>query len=158
MEAEKVCLQSTSHVIIIRITLQYGWGYGSHTSFTDWLMNSLKRGQHVTLFSDQYRTPTYIIDTCKGIEIAALQAPNKEIYHLCGPERMNRYEFGLLFASLFKFPHTLIKTAPMQNMPLPAPRPKDVSLNGQKFFDHFKYKPRGVREGLEAMLCPYQKA
>jgi dTDP-4-dehydrorhamnose reductase len=150
-EGERLCLQSASDVIVIRITLQYGWGNGMNASFSDWLMTSLRTGAPVSLFTDQYRTLTYVMDTAAGIEKAAHDAPAMQLYHLTGPERINRYEFGLLFAKQFNLPPGLIKKSCMKDVPTLAQRPKDVSLDGNKFFAHFGFQPRDIREGLSAM-------
>jgi dTDP-4-dehydrorhamnose reductase len=39
----------------------------------------------------------------------------------------------------------------MADVPARAARPRDVSLNGEKFLRQFNYQPRGVRAGLKAM-------
>jgi dTDP-4-dehydrorhamnose reductase len=150
-EGEKLCLQSGADVIVVRITLQYGRGNGVHSSFSDWLMTNLQSGKQVSLFTDQYRTMTWVHDTALGLEIAALNGTAKEIYHLTSPERVSRYEFGRLFASAFNLPQSLLKKSLMEEVPAAARRPKDVSLNGEKFLRQFNYQPRGVRTGLKAM-------
>jgi dTDP-4-dehydrorhamnose reductase len=150
-EGEKLCLQSPSDALVVRITLQYGWGNGDHPSFLDWLMTNLQSGKQVSLFTDQYRTMTCVLDTARGLEIAALNGTAKEIYHLTSPERVSRYEFGRLFASAFNLPQSLLKKSLMEEVPAAARRPKDVSLNGEKFLRQFNYQPRSIRDGLKAM-------
>lgn len=150
-EGEKLCLQSRADALVVRITLQYGRGNGVHSSSSDWLMSNLQSGKQVSLFTDQFRTMTWVLDTAQGLEIAALYGTAGEIYHLTGPERISRYEFGRLFASAFNFPHSLLQQSLMEEIPTAASRPKDVSLNGEKFLRQFNYQPRGVRAGLKAM-------
>jgi len=150
-EGEKLCLQSGADVIVVRITLQYGWGNGVHPSFSDWLMKNLQSGKQINLFTDQYRTMTCGLDTARGLEIAALCGTAGEIYHLTSPERVSRYEFGRLFASVFNLPQSLLKKSLMEEVPTAARRPKDVSLNGEKFLRQFNYQPRSIRDGLKAM-------
>jgi dTDP-4-dehydrorhamnose reductase len=150
-EGEKLCLQSGADGLVVRITLQYGLGNGVHSSFSDWLMTNLQSGNRVSLFTDQYRTMTWVLDTAQGLEIAARYGTAGEIYHLTGPERVSRYEFGRLFASAFNFPHSVLKQSLMEEVPSTARRPLDVSLNGEKFLRQFNYQPRGVRAALKAM-------
>jgi len=150
-EGEKLCLQSGADALVVRITLQYGWGNGVHSSFSDWLRANLQSDKQASLFTDQFRTMTWVLDTARGLEIAALNGTVKEIYHLTSPERVSRYEFGRLFASVFNFPQSLLKKSLMEEVPAVARRPKDVSLNGEKFLRQFNYQPRGVRDGLKAM-------
>ncbi len=150
-EGEKLCLQSGADALVVRITLQYGRGNGVHPSFSDRLMANLQSGKQVSLFTDQFRTMTWVLDTAQGLGIAALYGTAGEIYHLTSPERVSRYEFGRLFASAFNFPQNLLKQSIMEEVPAPARRPKDVSLNGEKFLRQFNYQPRGLRDGLKAI-------
>ena len=150
-EGEKLCLQSGADALVVRITLQYGRGNGVHPSFSDRLMANLQSGKHVSLFADQFRTMTSVLDTARGLEIAALCGTAGEIYHLTSPERVSRYEFGRMFASVFNFPQNLLKQSLMEEVPAAARRPKDVSLNGEKFLHQFNYQPRTVLDGLRAM-------
>jgi len=150
-EGEKLCLQSGADALVVRITLQYGWGNGVHSSFSDWLRANLQSDKQASLFTDQFRTMTWVLDTARGLEIAALNGTVKEIYHLTSPERVSRYEFGRLFASVFNFPQSLLKKSLMEEVPAVARRPKDVSLNGEKFLRQFNYQPRRVQDGLKAM-------
>ena len=150
-EGEKLCLQSPSDALVVRITLQYGWGNGVHSSFSDWLRANLQSDKQASLFTDQFRTMTWVLDTARGLEIAALNGTVKEIYHLTSPERISRYEFGRLFASVFNLPQSLLKKSLMEEVPAAARRPKDVSLNGEKFLRQFNYQPRRVQDGLKAM-------
>jgi dTDP-4-dehydrorhamnose reductase len=151
LEAEQLCLQSAVDVLIVRITLQYGWGNSRHASFCDWLMKSIREGNPVNLFTDQYRTMTYVMDTARGLELAALTGTSREIYHLTGPERISRYAFGCRFASAFNLPLNLLIKSLMSDVPAAAARPGDVSLNGDKFLCCFNYQPRGIHAGIAAM-------
>ena len=151
LEGEKLCLQSAADALVVRITLQYGWGNAEHSSFSDWLMKNLRAGRQVRLFIDQYRTMTYVRDTARGLELAALHGTPREVYHLTGPERISRYGFGCGFAAAFNFPRSLLQQALMTDVPARAARPRDVSLNGGKFLQRFNYQPRGIAAGIAAM-------
>jgi dTDP-4-dehydrorhamnose reductase len=94
---------------------------------------------------------TCVLDTARGLEIAALNGSAKEVYHLTGPERVSRYEFGRKFAAVFNFSQNLLRQALMQDVLTSARRPRDVSLNGEKFLRTFNFQPRGILSGLKAM-------
>jgi dTDP-4-dehydrorhamnose reductase len=151
LEAEQLCVQSPADALIVRITLQYGWGNSRHASFSDWLMKNIREGNPVSLFTDQYRTMTYVMDTAQGLELAALKGATREIYHLTGPERISRYDFGCKCASVFNFSPGLLIKSLMSDVPAAAARPRDVSLNGDKFLRCFDYQPRGIHAGIAAM-------
>jgi dTDP-4-dehydrorhamnose reductase len=151
LEGEKICLKEPATCIIVRITLQYGWGNGISSSFSGQMVNNLESGKESHLFTDQYRSPTNVLDTSRGLEIAALNGNPGDIYHLSGPDRIDRYSFGLALASIFNLPANLLKKSKMNKAKTIAPRPKDVSFNGEIFLNRFKYQPRGVYEGIKAM-------
>lgn len=151
LEGESLCRRSSADTVIVRITLQYGWGNGLTASFAEWLLNNLQAGQEVRLFADQFRTPTYVADTAAGLEIAALQAEPGSLYHLAPPDRIDRYSFGKIAAAAFSLPDSLLIRSSFSALTGSAARPGDVSLNGQRFCRRFNFKPRGVHEGLAAM-------
>jgi dTDP-4-dehydrorhamnose reductase len=150
-EAEKICLSASTNVLVVRITLQYGWGNRNTRSFSDWLFGNLQSGKESPLFTDQYRSPAYVFDTAQGLEMAALYGPTHQIYHLSGPDRIDRYSFGVVFASTFGYPDILLKKSFMSDVEAFAPRPVDVSLNGQKFLHDFNFQPGNIHDGLAAM-------
>jgi len=154
-EAEIICRKASDTCTIVRITLQYGRGRGTARSFSDWLLHNLSAGSKVPLFYDQYRTPTYVKDTVRGIEIIALNGKPGDLYHLAGPDRIDRHSFGRMFAAVFSFPESLLKRTAMADVPSAAARPKDVSLDGKKFTDQFNFFPRGVYDGIRKMSREY---
>ena len=151
LHGENICLQASVDSVIVRITLQYGWGNHVSVSFSDWIIGKLREGKQANLFTDQYRTPTYIFDTIKGLEIAALHAKSNTLYHLAAPEKADRYSFDLVLAYIFNLPKELFKKSLMSDVKSPDPRPREISLNGQKFLNHFKFQPRSIYEGLKTM-------
>jgi len=151
VEAERLCLNKKENSLIVRITLQYGLSTGSGASFCDQLIHKLKQGQEVSLFTDQIRTPAYVIDTACGLEQAALHGRPGEIYHLAGPESISRYGFAVKLASVFHLPENLLKPCSMDDAATIARRPRDASLLITKFTESFHFTPRNVTDGLKAM-------
>ena len=155
LEGEMLCRRNSDMCTIVRITLQYGFGKGSARSFSDWILHNLTAGKQVPLFHDQYRTPTYVKDTVRGIEILARQSKPGEIYHIAAPDRIDRYAFGRIFTSVFNFPESLLQRTTIADVPSVAERPKDVSLNGRKFTGSFNFFPKGVYDGITEMHMEY---
>jgi dTDP-4-dehydrorhamnose reductase len=151
VEAEILCLKHSQNSIVVRLTLQYGLGTGFRASFCDQLIHKLSSGQDVTLFTDQIRTPIYVADTARGLELAALRGRPGEIYHLGGPEPISRYGFGVQLASSFNLPESLLKPCTMSDIATTAPRPRDASLCIAKFSEFFHFTPRNIPDGLKAM-------
>jgi len=151
--AEMLCGRSSAVCTVVRITLQYGRGNSAHASFTDRLITQLRQGHRVRLFTDQFRSPSFVMDTLRGLESAACRMPPDRLYHLSGPEKIDRYSFGMILASVFHFPDGLLRKAVMDDVALQAPRPRDVSLNGERFCKQFAFKPVSIHEGLKAMAA-----
>lgn len=150
-EEKYLVLAGTDNCIIIRITLQYRYGRGSAKFFSDWLLKNLQEGSPSRLFIHQYRYPTYVFDTLRGIEFAALGTEHAEIYHLTSPKRIDRYSFGQCPATIFNFHETLLLKSQMCDVPGSASRPRDVSLIGDEFYKSFNFIPRAVLDGPRAM-------
>jgi dTDP-4-dehydrorhamnose reductase len=156
IEAENLCLKHSQNCIVVRITLQYGLSRGMGSSFSDWLIQKLTQGQEAPLFTDQFRSPACVMDTARGLELAALHGRPGELYHLAGPERIDRYGFAQKLASVFNLPEHLLRPCSMDDIPTGALRPRDASLCGKKFTGGFHFTPRGITEGLKTMA--YEKS
>jgi dTDP-4-dehydrorhamnose reductase len=105
----------------------------------------------VDLFIDQYRTPLYVRDVCLAVRRIIESHGLSGIYHLAGPERMNRYEFGRRAAGVFGYPERLLRPVRMEDIRGLMPRPKDNSLDNQKAARELGVRFTGVEEGLKAV-------
>jgi dTDP-4-dehydrorhamnose reductase len=73
------------------------------------------------------------------------------IFHLAGPERVSRVEFGKFFVDTFGFSPDFIIPVKQDEIPALVRRPKDSSLSIQKFQEHYHFTPQGIKEGLWTM-------
>ncbi len=79
--------------VIVRTSLIYGFTPLDHS--TSWLVEGLRRGETVTLFTDQIRCPVFVDDLAASlVELAGLAFTG--VLNLAGPVAISRYEFGLL--------------------------------------------------------------
>ncbi len=79
--------------VIVRTSLIYGFDPLDHS--TTWLVEGLRAGQTITLFSDQIRCPVYAPDLAASlVELAGGSFTG--VLNLAGPSPLSRYEFGLL--------------------------------------------------------------
>jgi len=137
--------------VIARLALMYGAGSRAHGSFLQWMLRRLEKGEGVDLFTDQLRTPTFVGDVCLAVSKIIEHPELAGVYHLAGPERMNRYEFGERVADIFHFPVRLLRPVRMQELKNLMPRPKDNSLDGRKAERELQIEFRGVTDGLRAV-------
>ena len=58
LEGERRAAAICPPTVILRLALMYGWGSSSRLNFVDWLVQRLRAGQEVPLFTDQVPYPT----------------------------------------------------------------------------------------------------
>lgn len=118
-ESESFVLKEYAESIVIRICLVYGSKLGERQGFLSWILNSLEQGKPVTLFTDEWRTPVYEDDISEAIArlISLWQADSRDraslpiherIFHVPGPERISRYQFGEKLLKYVDAPSSLL--------------------------------------------------
>ena len=90
------------------------------------LSRILKQGRSVRLFVDEFRTPLFVEAAAEGI-LSTLNYPG--VLHLGGAERVSRYQFGMTVAAAVGASPQLIVPCFQKDVPMPAPRPSDVSFD-----------------------------
>lgn len=89
--AEGIVRRHTNHVIV-RTSLIYGLQEMDHG--TQWIVDGLRRGQTVTLFTDQIRNPAWVMSLSEAcLELAAHDY--RGILHVAGSQKLSRAQFGL---------------------------------------------------------------
>jgi dTDP-4-dehydrorhamnose reductase len=117
-------------ITICRMPLMFGspspWSYSFITPF----INNLKAGKPLNLFTDEIRTPVSARDAAKGLFIA-LNHPG-QLLHLGGKESISRFDFGILLADILKVDRNLVLPALRKDVSMPAPRPRDLTMDSTK--------------------------
>lgn len=140
---------------IVRSALIYGtptpFGKGS---FLQWLLEDIQRGR-CRLFADEFRSPIEVTELCWLI-VAVLESGKTGYWHAGGAERLSRYEIGVLAAQAFGLPKNNIQVALLaEEKDLPAPRPKDVSMNITRARTHLGFNPRPLMHNLAELVQTY---
>ena len=125
-DAEHAIVASCSDAAIVRTSLIVG--RDAIDPVTRWLVEPNRRGETVTLFSDEVRAPVLVDDLCSGLwELAAMSPLDRSgFWHLVGPDRLSRTELGDILAGWFDLDRDLILGAPQSTSA--TVRPRDVSL------------------------------
>jgi dTDP-4-dehydrorhamnose reductase len=145
-EAEAVVLGECRNALIIRTNF-FGWGTPVRASFSDWILQTLARGDDLTMFSDVYFTPILINDLVDILtELIARGAEGT--LHVAGGERLTKHAFALRLAQVFNYPTHTIRAISVENFPFRAKRPKDMSLSSKKAAQLLGSPLPGVKEGL----------
>src|SRR5262249_37036036 len=128
---EEHVLSSLSSGTILRLALVYGRRVGDREGFLGWIREGLVKRRPVSLFSDEWRTPVFADDIPRAITTLLhanipAGAPSVRIFHLGGPERISRFEFGMRYATALGYDHTLLRKVNIAEMPAIPPRAPDV--------------------------------
>ena len=144
-EAEKLIHLHNPDATIFRLPLMFGKAYTSKVNYLTDFISKLQKGEKVNLFTDEYRSVCGANSVAQGI--LKLLGKTKGTYHLGGPERLSRYDFGMLVVKVFGCDPALIHACKQEDVKMAAPRPKDVSLNSSKAI-YLGFRTLGSEEEL----------
>lgn len=136
--------------IVLRMAKIYSLGSPSHPCFVTWICGHLEEGRPVALFEDQFRSPVFVLDVTRALERLLGSRPRWNLYHLGGPERLSRLEFGRELARIFGFDSGLLRATRFESLGL-VPRGKDCSLDSSRFVREFDFHRTPLQEGLRAL-------
>ena len=148
--AEEKMSEITDAIALCRMPLMFGLPSLASASFLQGMIKSLKAGQPVNLFTDEFRTPASAVTASTGL-LLAIEQQVKGILHLGGKERISRYDFGLLVADLLGLPPKLIQPISQADITMVAQRSPDTSLDSSKAFS-LGYQPLSIKEELEKLI------
>lgn len=130
LAAEQIVRGICSDALVVRTNF-FGWGTSVRTSFSDWIIGALERGETLTMFDDAYFTPILVNDLIDRI-VALVERAAEGIINIGGSERLTKYAFALRVAQVFGAPADKIVGRPLDTFRLRARRPKDMSLSTDK--------------------------
>lgn len=151
VEAEKQIRELCPTAVILRLPLLYGPPSPYYQSFVSPMIESFRKHKPLGLFTDQFRTPLYVEDAAKAIETILSLTDITGLFHLGGPERISRADFGYEMARIFDFNPDDIRPIAMAAKPHLPPSPSDASLNSEKLYRLLNFRPRGVKTGLRSL-------
>ena len=129
-QAESSVIDTNPEVLIIRTNF-YGWGTSYRKSFSDYIIESLRKKQTFSLFDDVYYTPILAENLIKTIHDLIEKKANG-IFNIVGDDRISKYNFGILIAEEFELDKSYIKKCSIHDKSSLVRRPKDMSLSNQK--------------------------
>lgn len=150
LRAEEAVLEQGRDFLVFRSSLMYGFGSPVSKTFLSRVLDTLKRGEKMQLFTDQMRNPILIDDLAKAV-IIAIQEDISGICHIGGPEVVDRYQFGRKVTEIFGYDESLLVPIKMRDFPYAAKRPLDSTLDTTKFTRATGFVPAGLVEGLTGL-------
>jgi dTDP-4-dehydrorhamnose reductase len=151
----EVALASRNHLIVR--TNFYGWSSGKKKTAGEWLHHALETRQPVTLFTDFFFTPIYVVDFVERL-IPLLEHPDRGVMHLAGRDRLSKHAFGRLMAEAGGFSTEAVRPGSLEGAPLIAPRPKDMSLSSSRFVRLTGMEVPECRSGLRRFFMDRGRA
>jgi dTDP-4-dehydrorhamnose reductase len=148
---EQIVQSVCSNYCIARIALVYGRSANESKCFTETMLDRMGRGESVRLFVDEYRTPIYAKNLCHALLELAEREDLQGIYHLAGPERLSRFEFGLKLAEIFGLDKKLLNPVSVDDVAFAYERPRDCSLSHTKATGVLNTRFWNVEEALNDM-------
>jgi len=152
LQGEQIVQDQCKNFIIIRTNI-FGWNIKPRrVSSAEWMYNSLKNGENITLFYDYTFSP--IFTECLGYIILQLIEKNfSGIINVGSPKPCSKFEFGLQLAKEFGFDHSLIRKGYLESHHFLAPRQKNLTLDVR----HLRSLGINPPNLLESMSQFYQK-
>ncbi|HWX20436.1 MAG TPA: SDR family oxidoreductase [Candidatus Binatia bacterium] len=143
--AEGVVLKNPKHTVV-RTSLNGGTSPAGDRGFNEQLRRAWQAGRTVTLFTDEFRSPTPATVTAQAVwELLSRDKPG--LYHVAGAERMSRWQIGQCLAS--RWPELNPKLVPESLKSYQgAPRPADSSLNCAKAQSLLSFPLPGLSDWL----------
>ncbi|OYU54541.1 MAG: NAD(P)-dependent oxidoreductase [Chitinophagaceae bacterium BSSC1] len=146
--AEEIVRASGLDYHIVRPVFIYGkYWEGMRPSFIQWVAQNLEAGKHIKVVSDQLRTPSYVLDLCKGIELV-FSGPTNTEYHLAGKDRISPYEMALTVARVKNLDASLITAVTADSFPELVQRAKFSGLKIDKAVQELGYAPVDFETGV----------
>lgn len=149
LQAEKIILETSSHNVVLRTAVIYGWHKRSR--FTNWIIQTLRENKMVDPFIDQYNTPTLVDDLVKAI-LRIIELDINGLYHAAGKTCINRYDFTLELARVFGLNKDLIRPVTSIQKKQEAPRPISTCLDSSKLESLINLQFSDIISGISFIL------
>ena len=156
LKAEEL-IKTQAEYFIARPSVIYGsTPAAGKVNFALWLIDTLGKGEHVKIVTDQWNTPTLNTNLAE-MTLEAVERRLTGTFHLCGATRVSRYQFAELIAEAFALDKSLIDPALSSQFKWPAKRPMDSSLDTSKAQQVLRNKPLEIDEALKRLKFELSK-
>ncbi|HIJ17624.1 MAG TPA: sugar nucleotide-binding protein, partial [Thermoplasmata archaeon] len=151
LAGEKAVLSSFPAAAIARTAVLYGWNpIEGKENFVTWSLKKLRAGEKVTMFKDQRISPT-LADDLASVLLGIADSDASGIYHVSGPDCLDRVACGKLIAQVFGLDEGLVVPVRSDSLSLPAKRPAYSCLDVSKVEKLLNRKMMPFEAGLRKM-------
>lgn len=149
-QAEQAILNANPAATVCRLPLMYGAPSPHAHSFLAFMLEAVNTNTACKLFSDEFRSVANVTCVARGL-LLALRPDISGTLHLGGPERVSRYDIGLILARHMNVEADMFAPLTQDELQMAASRPPDVSLNSRKA-NALGYSPLSPEEGLKQVV------
>lgn len=148
---EQAVAQICRHYAIVRVVVVYGKALpGQHGNVLQLVKTRLENKQPVRVVSDQWRTPTWVEDICRGVDLL-ISSGADGIFHIAGGECLSIAEMAYRVADYFRLDRSLILPVTTLEMKETTLRPAFSGLCIEKAIREWGYVPHTLEEGLREL-------
>lgn len=155
LAAENAVLSSAVDGLIIRTQVLYGTGYEVRKNFVTWVLTQLERQEPFRVVTDQKGNPTMADDLAFAI-LKLVERGCSGVYHVSGPESLDRFSFARKIAVIFGFDPGMIGPTTSREIGQSANRPPESTFITLKVESECDYRLSGVEQGLERLRQQYK--
>ena len=137
LASERILLHKNPNHLVLRGNVIYGNDNLTQASFLNWVVNSLKDGQVISVVDDQINNPTWT-ESMADIISLCIQQNISGIYHWGDGNLLSRYDFALKIAEKFDLDQKLIHPISTRELNQPAGRPLMSGLKSNKLIGLLK--------------------
>ena len=146
--AEKEMVRRCPEMVVCRTSIMFGLHPDRTKNWFQKNIESMRMHQNVQLFVDEYRTFLSVRKAVSGLLLAIGSISG--ILHLSGDERISRYDFARIVTGTFHINNAKLTPCYLREVPVAAPRAKDLSLNNNKA-KAFGFNPSSIVKELEVL-------
>jgi len=133
---------------ILRTIIVFGKGENlSRSNIVLWAIESLKKGQKLTIVNDQFRAPTWADDLAWAcIRVGEINA--RGVFHIAGPEIFSVYELVQRIARFHQLDERLVQPISSDTLNQKAKRPPRTGFDLTKSREVLGYCPMTLEQSL----------
>lgn len=125
-------LADMDHVLVVRLSLMVGFACAARETTFARQMATLRNGEPLRLFTDEFRTPGWLGDAARAV-IGLARSDQTGLIHVAGPERLSRYQMIEKCARGLGIADAKFEPVSRMSIQSPEPRPADLSLDDSLF-------------------------
>ena len=150
-KAEKILLEKSKVSLVIRTNVLYDYQSKAKSSFLNWVVDSLKRGEKIKVVDDQFNNPTWT-DSISVVIDRAIKADLNGLIHWGDFDWISRYDFANKISDKFNLQSNLIEPIKTEELNQVAPRPLNGGLDTTLAQDLLRLEPPQIDDCLNQII------